>query len=174
MPNDTQPSTSGTGNRRWYIIGGVIIVLLIGWFAMRSAGFMAMRASGVDVDQHMDGSATYTSDEGSVTVGGGSMPQNWPSDAPGNYAGASIQYSGSSNPQTGAAGAAVVYNVNASAQAVVDHYKAELGRNGWTVTATANTGAATVLSATKDSRSFGVYIVSTGNGAVSVTAGLEL
>ena len=174
MPNDTPPSTSGSSNKMWYIIGGIVIILLLGWFATRGAGFLAMRAAGVNATPNADGSATYSSSEGSVTVGGGSMPDNWPGDAPANYTGASIQYSGSSNPQTGQAGSAVVYNVNASAQAVIDYYKSELAKSGWTIEATANTGGATVLSAKKDTRTFGVYIVSTGTGAVSVTVGIGM
>src|SRR3990167_686770 len=107
MPNDTQPSTSGMGNKMWYIIGAIVILLLLGWFATGGAGFLAMRAAGVNATPNGDGTMTYSNSEGSVTVGGGSMPDNWPSDAPANYAGASIQYSGSSNPQTGQAGSAV-------------------------------------------------------------------
>lgn len=169
-----QPGHTGSSNKMWYIIGAIVVLLLLGWLATRGAGFLTMRAAGVNVAPNADGSATYSTGDGTVTVGGGSMPDNWPSDAPANYAGASIQYSGSSNPQTGKAGSAIVYNVNASAQAVVDYYKSELAKNGWTVEATANTGAATVLSATKDTRTFGVYIVDAGGGSVSVTAGIEL
>lgn len=174
MPNDTQHSTSASGHKMWYIIGGIVILLLLGWFATRGAGFMAMRAAGVNATPNADGSATYSNNQGTVTVGGGSMPSNWPSDAPANYAVASIQYSGSSNPQTGQAGSAVVYNVNASAQAVIEYYKAQLAQNGWTIESTANTGAATVLSAKKDTRTLGVYIVDSGNGAVSVTVGIGM
>lgn len=173
MPENNTPSTSGSGNKMWYIIGAIIILLLLGWVISRGLGSAAIIAAGGT--PNLDGSATYTDNEGNTaTVGGSSMPANWPSDAPANYAGGSIQYSGNSNPQTGKAGAAVVYTANASAQAVVDYYKAQLAKDGWTIEASANTGAGTVLSATKDGRTFGVYIVSTGSGSVSVTAGLEL
>jgi len=170
MPNNE----AGSSNKLWYIVGGIAVLIILGWIFTRSAGFMAMRAAGVSATPGANGAVTYSGAEGSVTVGGGSMPSNWPSDAPGNYAGATIQYSGTSNPQTGKAGSAVVYTVQASAQSVADYYKAQLASKGWTVSATANTGAATVLSATKDSRTLGVYIVDAGNGQVSVTTGIEM
>lgn len=155
----------------YYIIGAVLIVLVLGWLFTRGAGSIA----GVDTDRNLDGSVTYTDESGTTaTVGGGSMPENWPSDAPQNYAGANIQYSGTSNPQTGASGSAVVYTATASVQAVTDYYKTQLQSKGWTVTGTANVAGATVVSATKDTRTLGVYIVDSGGGTVSVTAGVEL
>ena len=102
------------------------------------------------------------------------MPANWPSDAPANYSGAAIVYAGPSNPQTGQEGSAVSYTVQASVGSVVDFYRSQLAAAGWTVEASANVGGATVISATKDTRTFGAYIVDTGGGTVAVTAGIEL
>jgi len=153
-----------------YIIGGVVVLLILGWFLM---GGLGANMAGVDVDRNLDGSATYSNEEGSVTVGGG-MPQNWPSDVPGVYSGAAIQYSGTSNPQTGEAGSAVVYTARASAQAVVDYYRQGLTSAGWTIEGTATIGAATVLTARKDTRTVGIHIADTGDGNVAVTAGVEL
>lgn len=158
----------------WYIIGAIVLVVLVGGYLSRGAGFMGMRAAGVDMSPNADGGTTYSNNEGTVTVGGTAMPSNWPSDAPANYSGASIQYSGSSNPQTGEAGSAIMYTVNASAQRVVDHYKNELARNGWTVEGTANAAGAMVVSAKKDTRTFGAYVVDSGSGAVSVTVGIGM
>lgn len=156
---------------RWYIIGGIAILLIGGWFLTRGTGPM----TGTDVDRNADGSTTYTNNEGTVTVGTtASMPANWPADAPDNVAGASIVFSGSSNPQTGAPGSAVSYTAQASVQSVVDHYRAALAAGGWTVNATANAGGTTVISATKDTRTFGAYIADTGDGSVTVTAGIEM
>jgi hypothetical protein len=158
---------------RWYIIGGIAVFLIGGWFLTR--GSDSMMGAGTDIDRNADGSTTYTNDEGSVTVGTSArMPTNWPSDAPDNVAGAVIVYSGTSNPQTGQTGSAVSYTVRTSVQSVVDHYRSALASGGWTVNATANTGGATVISATKDTRTFGAYIVDTGDGNVTVTAGIEL
>lgn len=167
------PSASASKNTMWYVIGGIVVLVLVGWFLSRSTGMMGV-APGTNVDRNMDGSATYSNSEGSVTVGGNTLPDNWPSDAPGVYSGGSIQYSGSSNPQTGQAGSAVVYTVKASAQSVIDFYKGELTKKGWNVEATANMGGATVLSAEKDTRTIGIYVVDSGDGMVSVTAGIEM
>src|SRR3989344_5333830 len=101
MPDGSTPSTSGS-NKMWYIIGGIVVLAIVGWLFMRGAGGFMGAATGFDVDRNADGSATYSNDEGSVTVGTtATMPSNWPSDAPANYAGAAIVYSGTSNPQTG-------------------------------------------------------------------------
>ncbi len=174
MPDEQMPATSGSGNRMWYIIGGIVILLLLGWLVTRGLGGAMLAGSGVNVNSGPGGSTTYTDNQGnSVTVGGGTMPASWPPDAPGNYPGASISYSGDSNPQTGQAGAAVVYTTRAAAQSVVEYYKTQLAQDGWTISGTANTGGATVLSATKGTRTFGVYIVDSGNGSVSVTVGIS-
>lgn len=157
-------------NKVYYIIGGIVVLLLLGWFLTR--GFGAV--SGVGVDQNIDGSTTYSNEEGSVTVGTQSMPENWPSDAPQNFTGATITFSGSSNPQTGQPGAAVSYTARASAQSVIDYYKQKLEGSGWKIEATANAGGAVVLSATKDARTFGVWAADSGNGMVTVTAGIGM
>lgn len=182
MPEGNTPSTSdSTGspqagsNKMWYIIGGIVVLALLGWFLMRGASSLMGTASGVDVDQGPNGATTYSNEEGSVTVGSGaSMPSNWPSDAPANFAGASIVYSGTSNPQTGETGSAVSYTVNASASGVADYYKQQLTAEGWTIVSTGNMAGATVVAATKDTRTMGVYITDTGNGSVTVVAGIEL
>jgi hypothetical protein len=178
MPEETNQANAQGGSNKWvYILIGIVAVLVVlGLFAQMS-GYMMMRAAGVNVVPNMDGSATYTATDGeggSVTVGGNSMPENWPSDAPANFAGAQIQYSGTSNPQTGSAGAAVVYTAQASASAIVEHYKQAFAAQGWTIENTANMGAASVMSAKKDERTFGVSIVDAGDGSVQVSVGTDL
>lgn len=162
-----------------YIVIGALVVLFVGLALVtgfgRGTGFgSAYFTPGTDIDRNMDGSTTYSNDEGSVTVGGNEMPDNWPSDAPTAYEGAVISYSGSSNPQTGEAGAAAVYTVKASADSVVQYYESRLKAEGWTVTATANAGGMKVITATKDTRTFGAYIGSDGQGNTSVTVGIQL
>ena len=173
MDQENQPVKNNQDNKSSkkgvYIIIGIVVIIIIGWVAKSS-----MRAvTGVDVDRNFDGSATYSNDEGSVTVGSNKLPDNWPSDAP-KYANATIQYSGSSNPQTGAEGASVMFLTSDSVQKVVDFYKRELVSNGWTIEQTATVGPSTVLFAKKDDRTFGVYITDTGSGQVSVTIGIEI
>ena len=159
----------------WYIIGGIVVLALLGWFLMRGASSLIGAASGVDVDRGANGATTYSNEEGSVTVGSGaSMPSNWPSDAPANFAGATIAYSGTSNPQTGQTGSAVSYTVKASAASVADYYKQQLTSQGWAIESTASMAGATVVAARKDTRTIGVYISDTGDGSVTVVAGIEL
>lgn len=175
MPDGNTPSVSGSSNIKWYIIGGVILLLIGGWLLTGGAGSLMGVPAGTDVDRNADGSTTYTNNEGSVTVGtSASMPANWPADAPDNYAGASIVYSGTSNPQTGKTGSVVSYTTQASVQSIAEHYRAQLAADGWTIAATASVSAATVISATKDTRTFGAYIADTGGGNVTVTAGIEM
>jgi hypothetical protein len=172
------PPDAPASNKKWLYIGGGVVILIIlaalfGGFGGRGFG-PAYVAPGTDVDRNMDGSTTYSTNEGSVTVGGNSMPANWPSDAPPAYSGATIVYSGTSNPQTGEAGSAVVYTTTASADTVVAYYESRLKAEGWTVDATGAAAGMRVITATKDTRTFGVYIGSDSNGTTSVTAGVQL
>jgi hypothetical protein len=175
---ETSPATQASSKKWLYIIGGIIVLLVIGAVVSgfgRGTGLgAAYFAPGTDVDRNMDGSTTYSTDEGSVTVGGNSMPENWPSDAPTAYTGATIVYSGATNPTTGAAGSAVVYTVKASAESVVEYYESRLKAEGWAITASADAGGMKVITATKDTRVFGAYIGADGQGNTSVTAGIEL
>ncbi len=149
--------SGGGKNKLWYIIGGVVILIILGALVSRSIGFMCMRAAGVDVDRNMDGTMTYETNEGSVTVGqGASMPDNWPSDAPAAYSGAKISYSGTTNPQTGQSGSVVMYTTTASAQSVGEYYTSRLKSEGWNIEGTANMGRTQVSSAKKDTRTIGV------------------
>ncbi len=174
MEETTTQPVQGSNKTVLYIIGGIVVLALVGSFMTRGIGYMGMRAAGVDVRPNMDGSATYKTDEGSVTIGANSMPDNWPSDAPANFAGATISYSGSSNPQTGEAGSVVMYSVNGSVDAITAHYKAQLESNGWTIEQTANMGGATIIAAKKDSRSFGVYITPGEDGTAVVQASVTM
>ena len=171
---NNQPVTGGSNKKILYIVGGIIVLGLLGSLMSRGVGYMGMRAVGVDMDQNRDGSATYSNKEGSVTVGGNKMPDNWPSDAPGNFAGATITYSGSSNPQTGSAGSVVMYTVKASADAVAAQYKSELAAKGWTVESTANVAGATVIAAKKDTRTFGLYVTAVEGGDTTVQASVSM
>ncbi|HEY9584101.1 MAG TPA: hypothetical protein VJI33_00765 [Candidatus Paceibacterota bacterium] len=172
MDQENQPvqAEDNKGSKKGlYVIVGIVILVLIVW-AVKSS----MRSvTGVDIDRNFDGSATYSNEQGSVTVGSNKLPDNWPADAP-KYGNATIQYSGSSNPQTGAEGSSVMFFTSDSAQKVTDFYKKELASNGWTIEQTVNAGPSTILSAKKDQRTFGVYITDAGDGQVSVTIGIEI
>lgn len=172
MEPNMQPTAPSS--RKLYIGIAIVLVIVIGgWLFMRGgAGMMGAAIPGVGVDRNLDGSTTYSNNEGTVTVGGNKLPDTWPSDAPA-YPNASIQYSGSSNPQTGAVGAAVVFATNDSVSAITEFYKRELAAQGWTIEQTANMGTATVIAASKDTRRIGVYIADAGDTR-SVTVGIEL
>lgn len=177
---ETTPVAAGSNKKMLYIGLGVLALIILGAIFM-GAGRRSSPGSaylpgpaGVDTDRNMDGSVTYSNTEGSVTVGGGSMPENWPSDAPVAYAGAQIMYSGTTNPQTGEAGSAVVYQTNASVQSVTEYYSSRLKAEGWTIEASADMAGMRVITAKKDTRTFGAYIADGGNGMTSVTAGIEL
>lgn len=157
--------TAGAGsNRIWYIVGAVAVLLLLAWVMTRAG-------TGTSVTPSAGGGTTYTNEEGTATVGGTTYPESWPSDAP-RYGNGSLQYSGSSNPQTGSAGAAIMFTTSDSAQTVIDFYKAELTKSGWTIESTASANGALVLAAEKDTRTFGVW-AATVNGQTTVTAGVS-
>lgn len=156
-----------------YIIIGVVVVAVL---ALGLGMKMMWKTAGLDYQQNADGTQTYTNNDGTVTVGtGASMPSSWPADAPVNYAGAEILYSGNSNPQTGSSGAMVSYTVkNAKPADVALYYRQNLGTKGWTITGDAALNGQFIVGATKDTRTFAVSISDAANGVVTVTAGLEL
>lgn len=173
MDEQINGGQSPRSNKTLYIIIAIVVLIALVWLFTGGIGKMALKKAGVDLNYSPDGSTTYETEEGTVTVGGNTLPSNWPSDAP-TYPNASIQYSGTNNPQTGAEGSAVVFLTEDSMQIVVDFYKKELASNGWKVENTATIGGATVLAALKDTRTLGVYISDVGNGQVSVTVGIEI
>jgi|GEM_PF-1091184 len=181
MDETTTAAPAAGSSKKWLWIGlGVILLIIIGGMIMgpgRGTGFGSgyLAPAGVDVDRNMDGSTTYESDTGTVTVGAsGSMPANWPSDAPEAYSGANIVYSGTSNPTTGETGSAVSYTVSASAESVIEYYRSRLTAEGWTITTTTAVSGMQVIAAEKDTRVIGVYVTSDGQGNTAVTAGVEL
>lgn len=168
-----QPAASS--NYKWlYIGGGALVLIGLVYFVFRSGIPAAVAPAGVNVDRNIDGSTTYSNAEGSVMVGqNAQMPNNWPSDAPGPYAGATLLYSGMTNPSTGAVGSAIAYTVKASMDQVVAHYTTQLGANGWSVQSNAEMAGMRAIVAKKDTRTLGIYLGDAGNGIVNVTAGME-
>jgi hypothetical protein len=160
-------------NKTLYIVVGiVVVVVLLKVIGGIVGGGIESAVTGGTVKRDIRGATTYSNSEGSVTVGGTSYPDNWPSDAP-KYSNANIQYSGATNPQNGSAGASVVFTTKDTASAVADFYKRELPASGWKIEQTMNTGGATVMAAKKDTRTIGIYIVES-EGTVSVTIGVEM
>ena len=179
--NNTTPQTAGdagnSGSSRWLIIGVVILAILgIGWFFSggftRSAVERSLQQAGVDASFNRDGTSTYSNEDGTVTVGGGSYPDNWPGDVP-QYPNGEILFSGSSNPQTGSAGATVSFTTSDSPAEVIEYYKRELESNGWHIEATSSVSGMTIVSATKGDQSFGVWAAAS-DGVTQVTAGVGM
>src|SRR3989338_2629122 len=155
--------------KKLYMIMGGVVILLVGWSLI---GGLGRSLTGVGVDKDNGGSTTYSKNDGSVTVEGNKLPDNWPSDAP-KYKNAQILSSVASNPQTGEAGAVIAFSTSDSIQTVIDFYKKELASNGWTVEQTIATETGTILVATKDDRDFSVYIGDSGDGKVGVTVSIS-
>jgi len=168
--NTTAQVKAGSSKKTMYIVIGVVILILIGLFLKDKSGSY-VTPDGVNVNKNNDGSATYSNEQGTMNVGGNKYPDNWPSDVP-KYANATIQYSGSSNPQTVEAGLVVVFNTTDSTDKVVEFYKKELTSNGWTIEQTATMGDVTIVAAKKGESTFGVQITSE-DGKTVVTIGIS-
>lgn len=173
--------SSGSKKALWIVIGVVIVLALAGWgvrAAMRGlsrtvADKAIEAASGGKVKVNSDnGQYTVTGNDGStVQWGTNKLPDGWPSDVS-IYSGATIRYSGSSNPTTGKAGAAVMFQTADSAQKVADFYKTDLAAKGWHVEGTYTGGTTTVMGASKDGRSLSIQIAGS-DSMTSVTIGVE-
>ncbi len=176
--DETTPTVEAKAKSKvLYIVIAAIAILVLGAGFFFGSGMTqtALAPAGVDVDQNRDGSTTYTTNEGTVTVGNNaSMPENWPSDAPRAYSGATIVYSGTTNPTTGETGSAVSYTAPGSVQEVIQYYLDGIKAEGWAVESDASVSGMRVIVAKKDTRTLGVYIMDGGNGTVSVTAGVQL
>ncbi len=162
----------GGSKKGLYIVIAIVVILGIWYFMSGSSSNNAENTVENALEGAVGGSTTFSNEEGTVNIGVNKLPDNWPSDAP-IYKNATIQYSGSSNPQTGEKGSMVVFMTTDNAQNVVDFYKAELAKNGWTVEQTASIGGMTVLGAKKDTRSLGAQIADAGEGQVSVSIGIS-
>lgn len=176
----SQVPESKSSKKGLYIVIAIVVLVIIYFIARGGSSGVPQAASvingvngvnGVNVQNQPNGATTYSNSEGSVTVGGTSLPANWPSDAP-TYANAKIQYSGASNPQTGEQGSYIMFLTSDSAKKVSDFYTAQLTAKGWKVEQTASMNTGSVISATKDTRTMGVYMADSGNGQTTVTVGI--
>ncbi len=179
-----EPAPSSGSNKKTLIIV-VIAVVVIGALGMITRGFLGggaaeraaeraiERAGGGNADVDLRGdTATYKSDEGSVTVGENvSLPNDWPSDVP-VVRDAKIYYAMSSNPTTGGSGMGAMFGTTQSVSDVIGYYKNELPKQGWTIEGEFNVAGASMISATKGDRSLSVSIAS-GDDETSVTIGVS-
>ncbi len=163
-------------SRRGLYIAIIIIILLVGGYLSRGP-FLGMKGmmygwnrGNVNIDRNYNGRTTYTTEQGKVTVGGGSMPADWPSDAP-TYTNAKIENAITTSPESGTASSTVIFTTVDSLQAVIDFYKKELPAKGWTANFSLGTtmGNTTTFSAKKDNRFLNVSITNMGTSGLRVT-----
>lgn len=185
----TSPAGSKSGGNKFVIVLVIVVLLLavVGFAAqklMQKASVMVgqkvgekvaegiiEKATGGNADVDVkNGSLTVKTNEGTFSTGT-SLPSDWPKDAP-VYPGATITYSGSSNPQSGESGFGAMLTTKDSAQKVRDYYAKELVVQGWKVEATYNANESSVLSATKDTRAFTV-VTAEADGATTITLGVS-
>jgi hypothetical protein len=172
-------------NKKLVIVLGVVAVLVGGAALFGFLGLGAVMISSkttttdsrdvsapqVRVDQ-TTGVVTYKTEQGNLTLNGGSMPENWPADVPTAYAKAEIMSSSSKDPIYGTAKSSVIYRTKAAnRKEVIDYYTKGLNASGWKIDASAELAGYWVITAKKDTRSFFAYI-SEADGYVGVTTGV--
>ena len=123
----------------------------------------------VNVDAN--GAMHVTTSDGSYTAGGNQMPSDWPTDVA-VYAGATVAYSASANPETGAPAQAIVLTTSDSTTAVATFYKTRLAQDGWVLSTTMDGTDMTIFSATKDTRTLSMLIAGS-DGQTTITMGIE-
>lgn len=157
MDEQNAATSTNTSAKTISIIVVVVVLLGAGWLFMRGGG--TGMPEGVTMDKNMDGSATYSNEDGSVTVGSNNYPDNWPGDAP-KYDNGQIQYSASSNQQTGENGSMITFVTSDSPKQVVDFYKSELVSKGWKIEQTAAVDQMLMLTGTKGTATFYAQVTS--------------
>jgi hypothetical protein len=125
--------------------------------------------SGQSADVVMDGDAMkVTTDKGSVEIGTGNTPAEWPQDVI-VYPGATVLTSANAQGETGTkASTMMMLETDDSVATVVERTKADLTAQGWTITATADVGGTSIISATKDGRETSMQIAPNA-GKTSIT-----
>ncbi|HRY31165.1 MAG TPA: hypothetical protein P5328_02145 [Candidatus Paceibacterota bacterium] len=167
--NSNVPVENSSGSKKK--IYGIIAVVIIALIAFFVFGSKKTIAPGVEINQKLNGDVTYTSEDGTVTVGTNSLPANWPSDVP-SYPGAAV-LAGSVTEQDGQNRLTASFITNDNALTVSNFYKTELEKAGWTISQMTSMGNAAVLSADKDGRNVGLYIGTSEEGETSIVIGIS-
>lgn len=159
-----------------------IIVLVVGaglvWMVVRSflvrkgAEAIVESTTGGQVNYGADNSVTYTNEEGSVSTSN-TLPANWPSDVP-NYPGATVVYSGYSNPTdaSSGAGAGATFTTPDDNTKVAAYYRDNLVKQGWQIAGESTAASTNIISATKDSRNLAISI-SRSENLTSIVVGID-
>jgi hypothetical protein len=156
-----QPAKSGSNKTLLIIIAAVIVLGLLGaggYFIQqkfaektgeKAAETALEKASGgkanVDVSEGGD-KVSIKTDEGSVTMGGGSVPKNWPSDVT-VYKGAKVTGSAETDE-----GLSLMLETSDSVEKVYEFYKSDLPSKGWSLSMNATYGGASMLQGEKSGK----------------------
>lgn len=126
--------------------------------ARKTADAVVSGITGADVTTNANGTATYSTDQGTVSTVN-QLPSTWPADAP-KYPDATVAFSGSSNSTSSNpdAGLAVTLTTTDDVATATAFYKTNLVKEGWTIDTDATLNGSATLSAKKDTRQFGVMI----------------
>jgi hypothetical protein len=169
------PSGAKKNNTVWYIIIGVIVLLIIvgrvasNFSSKKIAEKNIELATGGKVSIQNDGNVKVSTKEGTFETNSGKLPDNWPSDAPA-YAG-TITFSESSNGTNGQNGLSLMISTSDGADKVVAFYKSELAAKGWTIANEGTFSGTTMLSAEKGTQQYSIGII-TADGQTQITSGI--
>jgi hypothetical protein len=169
------PSGAKKNNTVWYIIIGVIILLIIvgrmatGFFSKKIVEKSIEQATGGKVSVQNDGNVKVSTKEGTFETNSGKLPDNWPSDAP-TYAG-TITFSGSSNGTNGQKGLSLMITTTDGADKVAAFYKSELAAKGWTIANEGTFSGTTMIGAEKAGKQYSIGII-TADGQTQITSGI--
>jgi len=170
-PNNMMTPSEGSGSKKViYVIVGLVVLALVGWFLLKGVG---KSITGVDIDRNLDGSTTYTGKGGvEVNVKAGSLPDNWPSDAP-KYPNANIEYAMSADLPGGGEAINITFSTQDSVEKVAAYYKGELPDSGWTVKSTQSSAGSQIVVAAKGERAFSIFAQSKSDGKTLVTVSVS-
>lgn len=175
--NKPKETSAISKNKKWIIIGIVVIVVIVLARMIFSPANVAERmleqATGgnYDVNVDHDGSMQITGGDGekmNITTGkSATLPDNWPNSLPVSPD-AKIEYSGSVSDGEGGTSLTVTYSTSRSAAEITEFYKEQLSSKGWNIEATIATGDGSMLSASDDSDGAVVVYIGESDGMTTV------
>lgn len=121
-----------------------------------------------------DGKINVQTDEGEVQIdagGGAELADGFPTDVPLPKDITIIASSAVADTGDGTAGYSVLAGSKESASDVTAYFKTQLPKDGWTIENEVNTGAGSVISATKDNRNLNIAVggAQVGDSETSLT-----
>lgn len=157
----SQPVKPRSNKTILIVIAAVVVLIILGaggYFVQqkfteksseKAAETALEKASGgkADVDVSKGGDqVSITTDEGTATFGGGSVPKSWPSDVT-VYKGAKVTGSAETDE-----GISLMLETSDSVETVYEFYKSDLTSKGWSLTVNATYGGASMLQGEKSGK----------------------